>query len=87
MIIREKELRRKIEEECWSFESNFSGMDILMKMENDWRVSQKEDDYSFENCPSSFKCLEKYMGLCDERMSEYSLEQCKECWKRALRGE
>ena len=87
MTNREKKLRRKIELECWSFESNFSGMDILMKMENDWHVAQKEGNYSFDNCPSTFKCLEDYLGLCEERMSEYSPEQCKECWEKALRGE
>ena len=56
-------------------------------MENDWHVAQKEGNYSFDNCPSTFKCLEDYLGLCEERMSEYSPEQCKECWEKALRGE
>jgi hypothetical protein len=56
-------------------------------MENDWRVAQKEGDYSFDNCPSTFNCLEDFLGLCEERMSDYSPEQCKECWEKALRGE
>ena len=87
MSNREKELRRKIEEECWGFKSNFSGIDTLMKMENDWHVAQKENDYSFDNCPATYNCLEKFVGLCDENMTGYSPEQCKECWKKALRGE
>lgn len=87
MTDRERNLRRKIELECWSFESNFGGIDTLIKLENDWRVAQKEDDYSFECCPSFFDCMGDYLGLCDENMTEYSAEQCKECWKRALRGE
>ena len=54
----EKILRNKIAMECWSFEGNFSQMDIFEKMKNDWHVARKNGDYSFENCPSSYDCLE-----------------------------
>ncbi len=87
MSEREKELRRKIGIECWSFKSNFSGIDILMKMENDWRVAKKENDYSFENCPSTFDCLCNFVGLCDKDDAEYGEELCKSCWKKALTSE
>ena len=91
MTEREKEMRTKVRLECWGKECNFQGIDYLMKMENDWRVAQKEGDYSFDSCPSSFDCLGDFVGLCelnDEKLSyKDSVEQCKECWKKALRGE
>lgn len=90
MTDREKDLRSKIRLECREVECNFEGIDYLIKMENDWRVCQKEDDYSFNSCPNSFKCLEDYVGLCETDDKEFTgntLEQCERCWKKALRGE
>ena len=55
-------------------------MVILSKL-----VAKDEDNMGY--ITYVFKCLEDYLGLCEERMSEYSPEQCKECWEKALRGE
>lgn len=82
----EKILRNKIAMECWSFEGNFSQMDIFEKMKNDWHVARKNGDYSFENCPSSYDCLSDFVGLCEGNDGPYNPEQCKKCWKKALSG-
>ena len=87
MVDRERDLRYKIRLECFGYQTNFQGIDYLMRMEHDWRIAQKEDDYSFESCPNSFNCLEDYNGLCEELDVGYSAEQCERCWKKALRGE
>jgi len=87
MTEKEKILRNKISMECWSFEGNFSQMDIFEKMKNDWNVSHKEGDYSFENCPSNYDCLTDFVGLCKDDDNPYNPEQCKACWKKALLGE
>ncbi len=94
MTDRERDMRQKVRLECWGFQTNFQGIDVLMRMENDWRVAQKEDDYSFESCPTNFDCLDGFVGLC-ERVTEdiepksfkEKVNQCTECWKLALRGE
>jgi len=94
MTDREKEYREKVRKECWSAESNFQGIDYLMRMENDWKVAERENDYSFESCPNNFDCLEDFVGLCErdgvdnDSMNYYEkVEQCENCWKLALRGE
>lgn len=82
---REKNIRFKIREECWEYEDNFSGMDVLIRLQNDWKVAQEKDNYKFENCPSYYKCLENFVGLCESTDSEYSAEQCERCWMKALK--
>lgn len=90
----EQEMRKKISLECLNYKTNFQGIDFLMKMENDWHIAQKEDNYNFESCPNNFNCLENFVGLCekedadnDSKNYQEKVEQCQNCWKKALRGE
>ena len=93
MTDRERDMRQKISLECFGYETNFQGIDYLMKMENDWRVAQKEDDYNFDSCPTNFDCMGDFVGLCEREDSKEhlnyadSVKQCENCWKFALRGE
>ena len=84
----EKELRKMIQIEAENYETNFRGYDILMKYENDYYVAGRENDYSFEICPSSYECLEK-LGVTDLCETDSGIknivEECKECLKKALK--
>ncbi len=83
----EKELRRMVQMEAQSYETNFRGIDILMKYEDDYHTAGRENDYSFSNCPSTYDCLDKLgvIDLCSTNSGiKNTVEECKECWKQAL---
>ena len=46
--MREKELRDQIKKECLNYKTNFFGIGTLMRLEHNYYIAQRDNDYSFE---------------------------------------
>lgn len=86
--MREKELRDQIKQECLNYKTNFFGIGTLMRLEHNYYVAQRDNDYSFEGCPTEYDCLEYTSELCDTEKGGFNptIEDCKRCWRYALNG-
>ena len=75
MTAREKELRTKIGAEC-----------LQKKWRNDYLTSCFSE-YNFDRCPDEFECMDKYTENFECDYLSTPSFNCKECWKKFLRGE
>lgn len=88
----EKENRESIRQECLSYRTNFRGIDILIKYEDDWHVAGQEGNYDFSNCPHSYEetfSEEIHRNMLPEICSQPNdfnsvADECRECWRQAL---
>lgn len=74
--------------EAANYKANFQSIETLIKYEEDYRVAGKECDYSFNFCPGSYECMDKFgvSDLCSiEGDVDDTVEQCKRCWKQAFK--
>ena len=88
----EKEMRESIRQECLSYKTNFRGIDILIKYEDDYYVAGQEGNYDFSNCPHSYEntfSVEIETNTLPEICAQpndftSTADECRECWRQAL---
>lgn len=83
----ETKIRALIKQECENYKTNFRGIDILEKCQNDFMVASKPGCYDFDSCPSDYDCLRDAEDYCNTTHANMSTrEECGECWKRAFKN-
>lgn len=82
----EKDIREILKKECLAYRTNFNGLDTLIKMRDNYCMSDYEDRYDFTGCPQFYNVFEDAPELCEEEHRPMDLiEECEECWKLAFK--
>ena len=75
-----EEIFEKIKEEASSYVTNFFGIDILNRLEDDFYAAKYQDYNMFSICPNQYYILSEANQECEDRKEPY----CPLCWKKAI---